>query len=158
MLLLVASGGFVQAGGPIKYLSPDRFAGMPSPMVTALKDRGCGIPQSWHNDQPHNVIRGTFLGKGHDDWAVLCSVHGRSEILVFPQGGDTDPIALAPAEDAAYLQRIRSGEDGFSRLISTAAASYIDQDHDGIEDSFVEKGSVVRYFQSNEWLRLSGAD
>jgi hypothetical protein len=31
-------------------------------------------------------------------------------------------------------------------------------DHQGINDSFVGKASVVRYFHAGKWLELTGAD
>ena len=59
----------------------------------------------------------------------------------------------------------------YSREIASVGRAYILQhyqayggtkpppiDHQGINDAFVEKGSVVLYFYRQEWLRLTGAD
>jgi hypothetical protein len=31
-------------------------------------------------------------------------------------------------------------------------------EHEGINDAFIERGSVIHYFYNGEWLSLTGAD
>ena len=60
---------------------------------------------------------------------------------------------------------------GYSRAISAVGREYIVRhaqiyggptppqiDHQGIDDAFVEKGSVVLYWDRGKWLQLKGAD
>ena len=103
---------------------------------------------------------------------MLCSVGGRSTILVFWAGGVTPaPAELAPADDATFLQGIGNGQIGYSRAISRADTAWIREhaeaydgplpkrlDHDGINDAFVEKGSGVLYYEDGVWQGLAGSD
>ena len=78
---------------------------------------------------------------------------------------------LASAPDLNYLQDIGGGVLGFSRALGVASPRYIQEryevyggleppplDHDGVNDAFVEKGSVVWYWYEGQWLQLTGAD
>ena len=105
------------------------------------------------------------------DWAVLCSVNGASSILVFWNGSAGSPAELAGAEDKNYLQGLGGDKIGFSRGISAVGKDHITQhfqayggpkpppiDHQGINDAFLEKASIVEYFFAGKWLQLAGAD
>jgi hypothetical protein len=154
----------------VTRLSPSAFPDLPKNILADLKRRGCLIPQVPMIKQTHNVIRGEFSKSGQTDWAILCSVQGVSSILIFRNGSGANPAQIAAAEDKGYLQWSGSGWD-FSRAIAPADRAYILQhyqayggtkppplDHQGIDDAFVEKGSVVRYFYQGKWLQLTGAD
>ena len=106
------------------------------------------------------------------DIAVLCSKAQVSSVVVF-RGGTTSAVAvLAQHPDEGYLQVVDvGGAVGFSRALSVARPSYIREhyaafggpkppplDHDGINDTFVEKASVVWYWYRGRWLQLQGAD
>jgi hypothetical protein len=66
----------------------------------------------------------------------------------------------------------RPGTFGFSRVINATARKRILKyykeyggtkpppplDHQGINDAFAEKASVIHYFYNGEWLKLPGAD
>ncbi len=95
-----------------------------------------------------------------------------SAILVF-RGGTTDAVSeLGERPDADFLQAVTAGGAvGFSRAIGIADPTYIQErhrryggptpprlDHDGINDIFVEKASVVWYWSGGTWLQLQGAD
>src|SRR5262249_41491143 len=122
---------------------------------------------------PQNVIRGEFSVAGQTDLAVLCSVDRVSTILVFWKMSTDGVAEIAQGPDKDSLQGIGDDKIGYSRLLSTAAPETIrmyrssigdpdpaqpEPNHDGIEDAFVEKGSVIRYFRDGTWLSLQGAD
>ena len=96
----------------------------------------------------------------------------RVVILVF-RGGSTLSVAeLAKRPDADFLQVVApGGVVGYSRALDIATPRYIREhqkryggtiparlDHDGINDIFVEKASVVWYWSGQRWLQLQGAD
>ena len=140
-------------------------------MVRELERRGCTIPQTPFTKNPHNVIRGEFAKPGQTDWAVLCSVKGVSSILVFWKASEKNPAVIARMEDRIFLQGITADETGFSRAIDPVGKDFIMRhydtyggpkpppiDHQGINDSFLEKASEVSYFYDGRWLKLTGAD
>ena len=118
-----------------------------------------------------NVIHGDFYGRGHVDWAVLCSRDQMSSILVF-SGGDAAAVAeLAPRPNADYMQQTEGGRIGFSREIRVAPPVRILEhyrwhggprppvlSHPGIDDAFIEKASVVWFWYQGQWRRLTGAN
>lgn len=119
----------------------------------------------------HNVIQGEFAKAGQTDWAVLCSMQGSSRILVFWNSEEQNPASLAAIEDRTYLQGITDTEIGYSRGIQAVGKKFILRhyraygglkppaiDHEGIDDAFIEKGSVTWYFDQGKWLKLTGAD
>ncbi|MGE5188865.1 MAG: hypothetical protein ACM3NF_02285, partial [Gemmatimonadota bacterium] len=154
---------------PIRRLSPREFPELPRGVVRALESRGCEIPQTWLYDEPgnrlykkpHNVIRGSFRGPGETDWAVLCSHHDSSTILIFWGGDASAPMTIACESDEGATQDVDGkGNLGYSRLLAVASPSKILRYnpnlkaragdpglHDGVEDYFVEMASVIYYFQ-----------
>lgn len=160
------------AARAIRRLSPDDFPQLPGAVRDALKERRCAVPQSFYPERPHNVVSGAFARAGQRDWAVLCSVDGRSSILIFWADGVTPtPAELAPADDATFLQGIGNDQIGYSRVIDRADTAWIREhaeaydgplpkrlDHDGINDAFVEKGSQVLYYEDGAWQGLAGSD
>jgi hypothetical protein len=162
---------FDKAEQRIVRLSPAAFPELPGKVVRALERRGCTIPQGAFTKRRHNVIKGEFAKPGQTDWAVLCSVNGVSTILVFWNGSENNPAAIAPAGDLNYLQGITETEIGYSRGISAVGKDFIMHhyqasggpvpppiDHQGIDDAFIEKASVTWYFHAGKWMTLSGAD
>jgi hypothetical protein len=121
--------------------------------------------------KPQNVIKGEFTGKGRTDWAALCSLNHISTILIFRNASEREPLELAPQSDAGNLQSGSGAAIEYSRVISAVGRDYMLKhyrayggpepraiDHRGINDAFVEKASVVRYFYAGKWLELTGAD
>lgn len=153
-------------------LEPAVFVGLPPQVRQELERRGCVVPQSYSNRVPHNVVRGRFTSGAQTDIAVLCSRQRVSAILVF-RGGTTDAVSeLGERPDSDFLQAVTAGGVvGFSRALGSADPKYIQDhhrqyggptppplDHDGINDIFVEKASVVWYWSGRKWLQLQGAD
>ena len=153
-------------------LSPQSFHQLPRNIIRSLQNRGCTIPQEFGNSEPHNVVSGELITRGQRDWAVLCSRKRSSSILVFWGGSVREVSAIAPSPDIRFLQTIDGrGSIGFSRAIGAVGRDYILKhyheyggpkppsiDHQGINDAYVEKGSVVHYYYRGKWLELQGAD
>lgn len=151
-------------------LKPSAFPNLPSAVRTELEHRGCAIPQPAGAGYPKNAATGSFIASGQADWAVLCSRNKRSQILVF-RSGNTDKVdELADAPDSNYLQVI-SGDNkiGYSRLLRPISTISLKNragksaglkrfDHDGIEDTFIEKGSTIWYWSGTKWVKVSGSE
>jgi len=159
------------AESKIERLSPDIFPELPSIIKSDLKNNACKIPQTYTNNEPHNVISGSFEKLGQIDWAVLCSIKGTSTIRIYWNGKLDRLVEIEASKDRGWLQVIGAGKIGFSRYISTAGKSFIMEHykyyggtkppaklHDGIDEYFTEKASQVHYYHEGGWLRLSGAD
>lgn len=156
----------------IDYLPVAAFPAIPVNVRERLESEGCRIPQVPDFDEPHNVIQGRFASPDQEDWAALCSRDGTSEILVIWGGPVRCEGPLAPGEDRGVLQGNGRGGMDFSRLVTPADPERMlqkqrDYDgppppdpltHQGIEDHFVGKASVIRYCHEGVWLRLRGAD
>ena len=161
-------------------LSPEIFKTLPKKIQNYLKSNNYLIPQTYDEKKPHNVISGHFIKEGQQDWAVLASKNFSSSILIF-LNGNTDKeniIEILPGKDIHYSQVIGKNKIGFSRRILSVkkdelamdknALSYYRQEygdenppsvtHDGICDSFVDKGSVVYYYYTGKWLRWFVSD
>jgi hypothetical protein len=80
-----------------------------------------------------------------------------------------EPDAKGP--DTTWLQDKGNGKIGYSRAISAVGRKFIVDhysayggpkpppiDDQGINDAFVEKASIVRYYYRGNWLELTGAD
>ena len=155
----------------IVRLPPDAFAGLSPNAVADLNRAGCTIPQPWQTVEPANVVYGRFTDSDRMDVAVLCSVEGVSSVRVYRGGSTADVAVVNPVPDRYYLQEVGGGEIGFSRDIRSVDPEYIRNqyavyggpepplmDHDGINDAFVEKASVVWYWHEGEWIQLTGSD
>lgn len=166
-----ANQDWERAAREISRLSPSEFKELPAPIMKQLESRGCTIPQSAEFSAPHNVITGEFARKAQKDWAVLCSTQGKSTILVFWGGPAKCFAELASAKDRDYLQGIGDGRTGYSRKISPLGAKQVfahselhggpkppPPDHQGIDDAFVGKASVIHYCHQGVWRELEGAD
>jgi hypothetical protein len=155
----------------VKRLAPSAFPELPANIRQELERRGCTIPQVWADKKPQNVIKGEFTRRGQTDWAVLCSVNQVSTILAFRNASERNPSELASETDIDKLQAVGGDATGYSRAISSVGQDYILShcrsyggpkpptiDHQGINDAFVGKASVVYYFHSGKWVKLAGAD
>lgn len=184
-LIALAACGLLAVGQPVPDLSsqfkaaeqrivrlrPSAFQQLPPELRVELERRGCLVPQDAESPRPHNVISGEFAWPGQKDWAVLCSIGGRSAILVFWAGRAAGPGSVAWADDRGFLQALGGGRIGFSRFISAAGRDTIKRhareyrgpkppliNHQGVDDAFSGKGSVTWYFHRGRWLALQGAD
>jgi hypothetical protein len=155
----------------IVRLSPAAFPDLPGNLVQELQRRQCTIPQETFSKNRNNVIKGEFARPGQTDWAALCSVNGVSTILVFWNGYEKNPATLASVPDNGFVQFLGRDQWGYSRGIEAVGKDYIMRhyeahgglkpppiDHQGINDVFIEKASVVLYLYEGQWLKLAGAD
>jgi len=155
----------------IVRLSPDSFPQLPKIVSSYLKFEGYTIPQSYLiTVKPHNVISGHFKNGSQTDWAVLASKDRVSSILIFWNGMlDTiSSIGIAPDKD--YLQGIGGKAIAFSRSIELigrkAVLDYVGgtdnvtliNEHDGINDLFLDKASAIHYLSSGKWYKFYGVD
>lgn len=160
-----------RAARAIKRLPPSSFKHLPGSIVRKLESQGCTIPQAVEIPKPHNAISGEFARKGQKDWAVLCSRQGQTSLQIFWGKGTPCPSELAASEDRYWLQGMGNDEIGYSRAIDTVGKKYIIAHyeayggakpppihHQGIDDGFMGKFSVVYYCHQGEWLQLQGAD
>jgi len=165
------TGKFRDADLQVTRLGPSAFPELPRKIRRELERRGCTIPQVWEDRKPHNVIKGEFTRKGQTDWAVLCSLNRVSSILIFQNASEQNPSELAREADIEKLQGVGGDVIGYFRAISSVGRQFIlvhhraygglkppRIDHEGIDDAFVGKASVVHYFHAGKWLQLTGAD
>jgi hypothetical protein len=147
------------------------FQQLPQNLATDLQRRGCTIPQVPMIKGRQNVIRGEFQKRGQTDWAVLCSVGRVSTILVFWNGSEIEPAEVGQMNDQDRLQSWTDGKMVYSRQIKPVGKPYIMEhyqayggpkppliNHQGVNDVFVGKASVVWYWYQGKWLQLAGAD
>jgi hypothetical protein len=154
------------------HLRPSEFSDLPASIQRALEQRGCVVPQSYPDSTPHNVVRGRFTSPDEVDIAVLCARDSTTTILVF-RGASTDSVAELASQPHADERMAGDSAATFwhSRAIDRADSAYIRTrferyggpkppriDHEGINDIFVEKASVVWYWYGGRWLQLQGAD
>jgi hypothetical protein len=80
-------------------------SGTPRAILDDLFMRGCAAPRALAVD--HFVVRGQFLERGRNDWAVLCIGHDRSSILVFERNHRRPFAELDPRpEDDQRMPRL----------------------------------------------------
>jgi hypothetical protein len=162
---------WARAEREIRRLTAQPSLGLPRSVSRYLRRHGYTIPQAYDLQRPHNAVRGHFDGDATWDWAVLGSLGGRSEILVFWGGSVARVTRLARRFDASYLQTVGDDRIGYSRSVSAVGQQYILDHyheyggpkpppirHDAIDDAFSGKASVVYYFDSTRWHTLQGAD
>jgi hypothetical protein len=168
----------------IVRLSPAAFPELPTNLVQELQRRQCTVPQeafsklvssdakTRNSKEPNNVIKAEFARPGQTDWAVLCSVEGVSTILVFWNGSENDPAAIAPWPDRNYVTGVHGDQDwAYSRRIEPMGMAEIvrlhDQErlgiplppieHQGINDAD-DKAFLVWYYYDGQWLKVAGGD
>ena len=158
------------AESAIVRLGPGDFPDLPADVRTVLEQRGCTVPQPYNAGvQKRNVVSGQFTAVGQTEWAVLCSHEKRSAILVF-RGAHPDQVdRLAEEADAQYLQVVHGEREiGYSRQLTVASPKLVRRrfskgtlrtaDHDGIENIFLGKASVVWYRSGGKWISTPAGD
>jgi hypothetical protein len=170
--LALALACFAQTSSDgVLRLHPREFPELPGALAAALESRGCTIPQVPMIGKRHNVIRGEFAKPGQTDWAVLCSVKGSSSVVVFWNGSPSNPAVIEERPDSLVLQSWTGGKMVYSRDLSAVGEEFIMShyrgnggptpppiDHQGVNDDFFGKASVVLYYYHGKWLHLAGAD
>jgi hypothetical protein len=152
----------------IRHLPVNAFPDLPEAVQLVLNRRGCLIPQSYEARKPENVVQASLKGPGSSDWAVLCSVDGKSSLLVFLSSAPSEPVTLASALETERLQqRDSTGALGFNWVIDSASPAQVRQaqagmnprppllDHDALADAAVDRRTVYRYYAHGAWTLVS---
>lgn len=155
----------------IRRLPVDSFPDLPEAIAEVLNQRGCLIPQTYQAHRPENVIRGSFDRSGSSDWAVLCSAHGRVDLLVFFGRTPGKPVTVASAPEMERLQRHgSSGVFGFDWGIDTATPQQVREaqaslehrppklDHDALADTLLNQKTVYHFFAHGGWTIVDVGD
>lgn len=155
----------------VRRLRVENFPELPSGVAAVLQSRRCTIPQPNKDGPTRNVIQGEFFGKEQKGWAVLCSSGGKSSIQVFRNDYDSSPDEIAESPDSRFLIVTWQGWTVYSREISAVDRKFVLRhyrayggpkpppiDHNGIDDAFLEKASVIWYLYNGKWMLLQGAD
>ena len=161
----------------VHLLSPDSFPALPHPVHDSLLSRHCQIPLPGAGR--FNVITGAFTAKGATEWAVLCSVHDTSQILILNAKDGTVVDSLNRSGDAEWIQGNGNNTSLFSRMIDVVPKDVLSVvpadttsedalyfgaflpkpiDHDGINEMFLDKAGTTLYFGQGHWIRVSSAD
>lgn len=155
----------------VPKLAPSTFPELSTAIVSALEDRDCAIPQTYYVSGPQNVISGHFASADtvQIQWAVLCTAADTSEIVIVDASAE-QLLAFQRTPDRQWLQDVGGDQIGYSRLLRTISRDQIVNRvgapnggmpaiaHDGIEEVFTEKGSVVWYWDRGSWMALPGVD
>jgi len=161
----------------VHLLSPDTFPELPKPVRESLLSRRCQIPVP--GAYRANVITGAFTAKGAVEWAVLCSVHDTSQILILNARNGMVVDSLNKSGDAAWIQSDVNHTWLFSRAIAVVPVSVLNVvpadttsedvvyygaflpkpiDHDGIDQAFIDKASTTFYFAQGKWISVGSSD
>lgn len=153
----------------VRRLPVAAFPDVPTPFARGLDSLGCGVPQSYFDAKPHNVIHGGLGAAGQQDWAVLCSRGGRSSILVHWGGPRQCPSELMGGRDRDYLIALDSTRVGFASwiVLTDRYHEYDGQGRDGagvelahqaIEHHTMDKAPNVLFCREGEWVTFAGID
>jgi hypothetical protein len=163
----------------VHRLPPDSFPGLPKTVRAALDRRHCQIPQA--AGSPTNAISGAFTAKGTVEWAVLCSVHDTSQMLVISAGTGAVVDSTERTADSAWIQSYVGSTWVFSESIDIVPMSVLNTppstptedvepgvdyaaflpfpiDHDGINVVFLDKAGSTLYSSHGKWYRVSTSD
>ncbi len=156
----------------IRRLPPSAFPGLPQGIATALRSRGCTVPQPSADGAPISAIRGEFFAIGQDAWAVLGSAGGSQLDSCIPRSFRSQAGGTCQGRRQELSARNWGpGKIVYSREIDAVGQKYILDhyrayggpepppiDHQGIDDIFVGKASVTFYWYNGTWRQLQGAD
>ena len=140
----------------LRYIEPSQLRELPEAVRADLEKLGCRVPKFMKWDARHNVIQGQFFKAGQTDWAVLCQIGDKNGILLYPNGKSAElPMLRAEAGDPTRTIHVVSP----FVLQKRAVRDHPDDppppfDHDGIEDSPIQKAGRVLYFSDDEWVDL----
>ncbi len=154
-------------------LVPEAFPQLPDPIIRDLKSRRCSIPQPWESSRPSNVVSGELKVSGQTDWAILCSVKGKSSVLVY-WGALVDQVEEIPGtqiSDRKWIRGVAENKVGFSRLITLTKDGFLFDHHEyypqaainyvnsnGIVGNYSTQASTVHYWHENQWERMTAND
>lgn len=151
----------------VRLLPPASFPALPQKIAVQLNEMHCMVPQTFEAHHPENVIHGSFEKKGSEDWAVLCAHDAIIDLFAFFSSAPDRPLRLAthgltermgadtPASEMGSAWGITAiPADGMAH--TPGVHQHGPFEHDGIEDDFVERSSVIHYYRAGNWLTLEG--
>lgn len=155
----------------IRRLPVDSFPNLPDMIAGVLTQRGCLIPQTYEARRPENVVRASLERTGSSDWAVLCSEHGKVDLLVFFARSPEKPMTVASAPELERLQRHDlSGVYGFDWGIDAASPEQIHEaqagmehrparlDHDALAETVLNERTVYHFYVHSAWTLVDVAE
>ena len=163
---------YAEASVWVRRLPPDSLDFLPISVRWELNRRKCLIPQPFETES-RNAVKGAFTAKGEEEWAVVCSVEGNSQILFITSQSGTVVDSLAKGNDGAWVQGIGDGKSGYSLGINVLPQHSIADlktdddgkavpqpiDHDALDVAFIEKASVAYYRgRDGNWYRVMTSD
>jgi hypothetical protein len=151
------------------YVNPEHLKGLPTDVAKELNKLNCLIPQRILDHT--NAVEGEFAIKGQKDWAVLCSINGKSHIHIIWGGPKKCSSVIAERSDDNDLDKESNGDLEYNRGIGKVGKKFIIEHyeayggskpppitHDAIDDIWLEKASIVHYCHKGNWIKLTGAD
>ncbi len=161
-----------KAENKIVRLPPSAFTELPQNLKTHLEKKGCMVPQVTGSTTPKNIVHGNFRNPNQMDWALLCHKDGDTSLIVYWQGDPNKEEIVAHSKDRDYLQSVDDELIWYSHALGIVGEDYIRRhyeafggykppeviDHHGINDIWLDKASVVHYWDHGKWLELTGAD
>lgn len=155
----------------IRRLPVDSFPDLPDTIAGVLSQRGCLVPQTYEAHRPENVIHASFEQAGSSDWAVLCSVHGSVDLLVFFARSPEKPVTVASVPELERLQRHDlTGVYGFDWGIDPASPERVREaqagmehhppalDHDALAETVLNQKTVYHFYVHNAWTIVDVPD
>ena len=153
---------------PQRLVLASEFPNIPEDMRTFLTQRRCQLPKTdnYDSDHPINVVSAHFARADQTDWAGLCVVDDRPEVVVL-WGRETS----CPGEiQSGWPLKHRFSHEADGLVLSRVGAKQIltyreffgdehsnEVNHEGIE---VDDGqaSLIYYCDGKQWLELQGND
>lgn len=135
------------------FIDPVQIDNLSPEISRVLTKEGCKIPQ-WKYGFG-GVAVGEFVQKGQTDIAVICIRDGISTIKVFWGGPKSCPSNIKSIGQFINTVNEKYITDRYHDYGGTEPPPIT---HDGLNDHFVEKASIVRYCHNGVWIELTGAD
>ncbi len=179
LLILVSLMAFAKAQGPQtarpanpqKLVPPSAYRSIPATVRAELEKHGCHLPETQSLDngsEPINVVSGFFVRKDQLNWAAVCVIDDRPEILLL---WDNAPLACSAEITSGWPLKQKFSEEGEGGIFLRKASQRMLLNyrrrfpegkqppitHDGLEVGN-EQASLVYYCDAGKWLELRGND
>ena len=159
LTLLLAFASDMHPQDLVETLGPAAWADAPAPVVDALNEAGCRIPQPVNATGKANLIRGRFAHSYQQDWAALCiddAEHAHIEVvwtgdMLCPSLAPT-PVDLQHASIATASPKLMHKYETLYGVNDRAPLAT----HDGIEFSAAGQQSIVYFCVNGEWAERQG--
>jgi hypothetical protein len=160
----------------IKRLPADSLPELPRAVRKTLDQRHCLVPQA--GPDAHNVVTGAFSAKDAVEWAVLCSVHDTSTILVLNAATGALVDSTETTADVNWVENDGDNRWSYMQTITAVAVSELNTpadttnefsvdyskifpkpiDHEAIGHWFEGKGGETLYLSRGHWYSAENGD